>query len=245
MQTYPLALTAGLTIPFMATADLFVYESGTVTGSTDQRIMVKPDADAEIVLRPGQRFRLDKKEKKATRWQVRAFDPAAVISGAIIIGSGEFEDSNTLNKVTLDATFANNVTVLNDTAHRVPVTLDTTQIIQTSGGVIAYQKSYIATYLAAGAATLIVAPATNVNGIMVNRTSMVGCVTPAGVESAFMANTATPAGLYDGDVLAYCPAIAGMFVEDAQIKIPAGRGLWIVNGGTAGGVMKSILYTIL
>jgi hypothetical protein len=245
MQSYVLQLVGPQVVPFATVADLFVYESGAATGGTDTRIMVKPDTGAEIVLRPGQRFRIDKASKKATRWQVHAFDPAVTITGSIIIGSGEFDDANTLNKFTLDASLANNVTVMNTAAARVPVTLDTTQIIQTSGGVIAYQKSYNMTYLALGQVINIVTAAQNVNGIMVNRTSMVGTATPSGVEAAFIANAAVPTGSADGDVIAWVPAIPGLYVDDAQIKIPAGRGLWLINGGVAGGSMKSILYTIL
>jgi hypothetical protein len=96
----------------------FTLESTEKTGTGDQRIIVKPDNGDTLILKAGQGFRL---KDMTVQWLIWAYDPAATIYANIIVGDGEFQDSNTLNKVTLDASFANNVTVMNTTASPVPV----------------------------------------------------------------------------------------------------------------------------
>lgn len=84
------------------------------------------------MLRPGQQFRL---KQRSGRWFVRSYDGSSAIAGTIIIGDGEFFDSNTNNTVTLDATFANNVTVQNTGANPIPVDLTNTAVeIKNDGG---------------------------------------------------------------------------------------------------------------
>lgn len=94
MQSYPMALSAAVpSAVFMSEADLFVYESG-VSLVGDNRIIVKPESGAEIILKPGQRVRMAADREKTRVWYVRSFDGVSVITGTIVIGSGEFEDSN-------------------------------------------------------------------------------------------------------------------------------------------------------
>lgn len=226
MQTYALKLaTLAQAVQFTLEADRFVYESGATTPEGgDTRIKVKADTGAEIVLRPGQWFRLSPEEGRATRWQVQAFDPVAVIDGAVIIGSGEFGDANTLNKFKLDATFANNVKVTNTgageavpvaiasggvlvnntTGQRVPVTFDTAQTLNVNvlGQTVQYTNAWNAGGNAdTGGAIPIFLPASNPNGAYIEfaEVSMAngGSMSPQNVY--FMAKTTAPAAPGDGD----------------------------------------------
>lgn len=104
MQTYPLVLTAAApNVCFMAAADFFVFESGSSSG--DSHIVVKPSSGTEIVLKPGQRFRMPPMPQGdgVTQWFVRSLDGVSTINGKIIIGSGEFDDCNANNFVTIAA----------------------------------------------------------------------------------------------------------------------------------------------
>lgn len=167
MQTYALNLTGAASRIFPATADLFVYESGTNGPDGELRIIVKPDNGGEITLRPGQRFRLPPGEK-ASQWMVRAFDGTAPIVGAVIIGSGEFDDANTMNKFTLDASLANNVTVKNTDAERVPVALDPQDILNTSEPIMSYTNSKNVG-LIVSSNTILVSAAENQNGVIIEQ----------------------------------------------------------------------------
>lgn len=261
MQSYVLNLAPAAVRPFDVPADLFVYESGTPTPTTgDTRIKVKPNTGAEIVLRPGQRFRLAP-DSNATHWEVSALDPTVTLTGYVIIGSGEFDDANTLNKVTLDATFANTVTVTsmpgvqiaNTPAARIPTTADLSQTIPVSiagtvnvaGSTINYSSSWTNnTSTASGVPIQIVAPAANINGIMVSRSVL---FQDSNGPTMILAKASAPATWLDGDVIACAPGAASAsipVVEDAQIKIPAGRGLWLISPGIVA-QMRSLLYTIL
>jgi hypothetical protein len=132
MQTYPLKLSPTKDTEILhVQADLFVYESGDASVG-DTRIKVKPENGAEIVLRPGQRFRI---VDTAQRWIVSLFDTAADLTANIIIGSGEFDDANTLNTFKLDATFANNVKVTNAGAGQaIPITAPASLPVSVQGG---------------------------------------------------------------------------------------------------------------
>ncbi|MFZ6748041.1 hypothetical protein [Undibacterium sp. Ren11W] len=102
MQIYPFQFDATNNAkPVSALADLFVYESGSSAGDT--RIKVKPDNGAEIILKPGQRFRIS--EGRAQIWYVSSYDGVSVINGNLIVGSGDFGDA---------ATFANQATIVNN-----------------------------------------------------------------------------------------------------------------------------------
>lgn len=226
METYPINLTPGnggaYQIP--ATGDLFVYESATTAG--DVRIRVKPDTGGEIILKPGQRFRTP---ERTTMWTIRLVgtDPVA---GFLIIGEGDFDDANTLNKVTLDAQFANNVTVMNSAANRVPVSLDPNQLLQQAGPILAYTNSVKAALLA-NAVTQVIAPSVNVNGIIIEKQIFVN-----GNSVYSQAKAAMPTGADDGDVLAF-----GLITE--RIKIAPGKGVFCYASGTAN--TTYMLYTVL
>lgn len=185
MQTYALNLAGQPSRIFNTVADLFVYESGTNGEEGEVRIIVKPDNGSEMTLRPGQRFRLPPGEK-AQQWMVRAYDNEAPIAGAIIIGSGEFDDANTINKFTLDASLANNVTVKNGPDARVPVSLNPQDIINLADPIMSY-TDFKRVAVPAQAQTTVITAAENTNGVIIEQIYASGGGT-AGFEFAVPGN---------------------------------------------------------
>jgi hypothetical protein len=249
MQSYVLNLAVGAVRAFDVPADLFVYESGAPTPTTgDTRIKIKPNTGAEIVLRPGQRFRLAP-NSDATHWEVSALDPAVAIVGYVIIGAGEFDDANTLNKVTLDATFANQVTVTNTPAARVPVTLDTNQLlkldpnnsISSAAPVMAYTNAKSNISLPASAAANLITAAENVNGVIFEQ-----IVHSLGGGGVLLAKATAPTGPYDGEVLngLFAP-VSGPATVTQRIKVTAGKGVWVWNSHGSTIFVGNVLYTVL
>lgn len=258
MQSYPLILspaTPAKSIP--AAADLFVYESGVVTPDTgDARIIVKADSGSEITLRPGQRFRLVGQQ---TNWAIRAYDPSVSIVAQVIIGSGEFDDANTLNTFKLDGGFANSVTVTNTTGQRVPVAIDPNAVLNT-GLIVAYTDSFSTVYTnstnTGGGVVQMLAAARNVNGAVMNRFEIES--TTAGISgfATVLAKATAPISEFDGVVLFRKILVSGAAVRvsqdvsrDGMVKVPPGLGIWYVfgNGALAGvdGAYKSALFTVL
>jgi hypothetical protein len=250
MQTYLLNLTPGL--PFTAyqtSGDLFVYESGTAGVDTaDRRIVVKPDSGGEITLRPGQRFRIAPGQK-AEMWSVRTLDNSVTLTGSIIIGSGEFDDANTLNKFTFDTgSGALPMNVVNDTAHRVPVSLGNASL-NVSNPIMDYTETFFRNSNILAGAVQIVDPARNVNGIILQRwdvrqASANNGAIPGGMLS-LLAKTAAPTGLTDGDILftgGLATAGGGSWTDYhsndgttntlGAIRIPAGKGLYLYTNNS-------------
>lgn len=124
MQTHKLNIKPGVVQMVHVAADLFVYESGaTVPADGNSRIVVQTDTGTEIVLRPGQRFRVGASGGMPGRFGIRGLDPAAELNIEAVIGTGEFDDANTLNTFKLDGTFTNTVKVNNTVGEAVPVAL--------------------------------------------------------------------------------------------------------------------------
>lgn len=254
-----------LTLP--TAGDLFVYESA-ANQMAETRVRVRPDNGGEVILRPGQQFRA---QSPAERWNVRSYSGVENIDGFFIIGRGGFADSNTKNTVTLDASFANMVTVTNSPANRVPVSVDVTQTMPVSmvgevevkndagnplavsiTGVGQVQENLIAytgclnvantAFTTTTVMQQVVAPAANVNGIIINRYIFKN-------ESALvtmLAKSSAPGGNWDGDVLALNDvALATGYVrDDSKIKIPAGKGLYLYSSSAASHTL-SLTYTVL
>ncbi|WP_373987006.1 hypothetical protein [Duganella sp. BuS-21] len=261
MQAYVLKLAVNETRPFNLVGDLFVYESATPTPSTGEtRIRVKPDSGAEMVLRPGQRFRLSPGEK-AQHWEVKAYDPAVQLDGAVIIGAGEFDDANTLNKVQLDATFANIVKVNNTTAERVPVQLDPSTTINVAGTTVQYTNAFANNSVAATAAIQVFTAAQNPNGAYIEFAevslagSNSGATSPASVS--LLAGAVAPTTDIDGDLI-FVVSMGSMVGSSSmaqaasvneklsvRVKIAAGKGLWVNQTAVTGICKKTVLYTLL
>lgn len=93
---------------------------------------------------------------------------------------------------------------------------------------------------------VVVLPADNVNGIIINR--MI-CTNFQGWLSV-IAKSTPPTTLFQGDVLFVSdpsvPSVSPMTRENTKIKVPAGKGIYVIaNGAQNGGAMRAILYTKL
>ncbi|RFP36157.1 hypothetical protein [Duganella sp. BJB476] len=247
-------------------ADLFVYESGATTPiNGETRILVTPENGSQIVLRPGQRFRIT---KQVNAWTIQPYDPAATLTGSIIIGSGEFDDANTLNKVTLDATFANTVTVTNSLAAPVNVALnpatllklDTSTPLNIAGTTVQYTNSFIDATIVAATATQIFSAAQNPNGAYIEFAEI--AISTQSANSAcvvtLLAKATAPASGTDGDavMLGVCGGGGGGGISaqnlnqmlGQRIKIAAGKGLYLNQQVSASAVdrcVKTVLFTLL
>lgn len=257
MESYPLSFTAARgnqNLP--ASGDLIVYESAVAAGET--RLRVKPDNGGVVILRPGQWFR---NPSPVTQWAVESYNKTDVIDAVFVIGYGEFGDANTLNKVTLDATFANVVTVAgvantkvgNTVAERIPVTLDPTQTINTASNVMAYTASYSASAACvANTPIQMLAAATNVNGVVLNKFDMIyNTGGGAGIFSVIAKATA-PTSQSDGDVLASGVLSSGATVKigmdiakEGQPKVAAGKAIWYFATVIDGAPLRDALFTVL
>jgi hypothetical protein len=227
-------------------------ESGAVQASGaggDSRIKVKADSGSEIVLKPGQRVRMT---EQAQRWYVTSMDGMTPMTVNAIIGNGEFDDANTLNKFTFDSTSAAISTrITNDTTQRVPVTLDPAQIAKETNDGQTYTTSWnVSTATSAGQVYTVVAPGANVNGIRLLRSVFTKDNTQGGFFAVLARSGAAPTNIYDGDCIVMVPPNSSgdtsyqTFHNSDPIIIPPGKGLYVVsNAATAG--LKSLLYAVL
>lgn len=218
--------------------------SGGVTPAAAGNQAIKVQAGtsgSSIILMPGQSLRLPANDKAPGEWLVTNYKGAEVITGQVLVGEGDFHDSNIQNIVKLDATFPNGVKVTNDATAVIPV-----NIIGGSGNNIVYTASYTSQAgLTANTAVQIVAPGANVNGVTINRSLIAGCNS---IDLAFLAKATAPTSVADGDLLAYAPAgptgAQQTYTEDSQIKVPAGKGVYVISSG-AHNQLRSLLYTVL
>lgn len=240
---------AGASITIPCTGSGFWFESGTSTTSNSY-IIVKPDTGAEFRIKPGQSVK-DPKVQVST-WTVHAEDPAAIITGNIIIGNGDFNDDNVSNTFKLDATFANTVNVTNTAAQRVPVSLDPAQVLNIPGAIVAYTNSHIsAGSSVTNTAIQILAAAANVNGAILNKFELIASSSLAAAVTV-LAKATAPGAISDGDVLfgavlqAGVPArIALNTAECGSVKVPAGKGIWYISNSADGATLRDALITVL
>lgn len=238
MQSYPLQLSvASNTRTLSAQADLFVYESSsTVPDTGDARIVVKPDTGNEIVLRPGQAFRLQGGEM-ATNWNIKSLDSNVDITGTVIIGSGEFFDANKVTTVKLDGEFANNVNVNNTPAAPVHVRIDTEQIVNISGNILNYNRTYYSRAdVVAAKNQAIVTAAENVAGVVLQKWMIAHTMPGAGPNTvSILAKATAPLSKHDGDVLfshtmstaASSVNLSSDLAKDGMLMVPPGLGVWL------------------
>lgn len=262
MQTYKISLTATRSQQMIPTnGDLFVYESGTLTGPGAAHILVKPDNGNEIRLKPGQRFRLGD-DARANSWLIRSADGTSVIDGFVVIGAGDFDDANTNNVVTLGEGFNNVVTVQNPANNRVlvaldptatqqvsvpagvkitnagvaqsiPVTIGADSSISTSDPIMAYTNSKKVPFNS-GQVTALITPAENVNGIIVEQMICTNACT-------VLAKTSLPGGQDDGDIIEW--SMAAQATNRKRVKLAPGKGLYVYQVSSA--ATFYLLYTVL
>lgn len=231
MQSYPINIAPGETRVIQTTAQRFVYESGAATlRGGDARIVVKPDNGADIVLRPGQSFKLPGSESAAV-WSMRALDPAMTITGAVIIGSGEFED----NSFKIDA---------NSGAVPVNITSDG-GVVKTTGAYVALQKSWIGGTLVTGVDTEVVAPSANVYGAVINK-MLLQRGNSGGSDYYTFAKAPNGDKLFLNNLIPNTAAGAELMYEDiTQYELPAGWGLYLrATGASPQPGLKCIAYTL-
>lgn len=243
------------------------YESG--VSAINTRIIISPEVGGEIELKPGQRVKMTQMQKS---WRIRSLDPAATITGKILIGSGEFEDNSSL--VTLDASFANNVTVMNasvpvtvsggdveiknDAGNPIPTTITNTPSVTISGTAQVQENLIAATATSAhinktqGYVHSIVTAAQNTNGIIIHSAGGVFMAPNAvGVVGVLVKNGSNPATIDDGTPIAIGVASANgitQFSLPTKVRIPAGYSLSCVNslaGATFASVNVGVTYTLL
>jgi hypothetical protein len=249
MQSNKINIAVGASVTIPCQGNGFWFESGTST-TTNLYIIVKPETGTEFRLKPGQH--VQEPGTMSGTWTMRAEDPTAAITGNIIIGSGEFADNNTLNKVTLDATFANNVTVMNSTANRVPVALDPNATLNLASNIVVYTHKYAVAGGAAVANTAInmLPTATNVNGVVLNKFDAIDTAGSA-ASMAIIASAGAPTTVADGDVLWCGWVVNGMTKHEmdigkqGQIKVPAGKGIWLITDNPVSFTLRDALFTVL
>lgn len=269
LQTYDVSLGLNKTQPINAQGRYIYYLKGstplinggvTPSAAGNQAIKcVAGGTGASIVLMPGQSVRLPDNEKSPTAWQLTNYVNAEVITGQVLVGEGDFHDSNTSNTnfLKLDATFANNVTVTNTAAARVPVTADLTQTIpvaiagnvNTVQGTMQFTNSFESALLS-NVALPVVSAAENVNGVDVKQFITMGGAAAGAGFMALIAKATAPVTAIDGDVLEviYNSGMATFFSKSQpNIRVPAGKGLWIYcqYDNANAQVSKSVLYSIL
>lgn len=237
------------TMPLNIEASGLWYESG--TSAVNTRIVVSPEVGGDIELKPGQRVKMTALSKS---WRIRSLDPAATITGKILIGSGEFEDNSSL--VTLDASFANNVTVMNasvpvtisggdveiknDAGNPIPATITNTPSVTISGTATVQENLLPMTggvvhgFIAQNTGTTVITSAANTNGITIQSCTLCFGAGSSGMGISLVAKASgNPASILDGVVIfsAYCGANQDKSSAMPQkIKIPAGYGVSIFNG---------------
>jgi hypothetical protein len=119
MQSLNFAVSVGGAALILCPGTGIWYESGTSTTSNTY-IVAKPNGGGtEVTLKPGQHFQ--DAQNPAQQWTVTALDPTAGITGRLVIGNGDFGDSN--GQFTMGGT--GNVNVANLPAAPVPIAAGT------------------------------------------------------------------------------------------------------------------------
>lgn len=236
MQLYPLNLTvANPQTSFSVEANGFWYEE-CMASSGDNRILVKPENGADIILRPGQSFRLTEMTR---RFNVNSLDPTSVISSRVIIGSGEFSDNNT--------TIANVSGSVAISGGQIAIS----GVANVQENLIAINRKHftkvaLTNYAANFFYENVMAPAENVNGALIQSAMVLGNV--AAADIALVAHTALPYPFGTGELLFYVPAGTGVGVVvemKNKLKIPAGMGLYMVSETAAAVNLRAVNITTL
>lgn len=237
----------GRYIYYLAGTTANLTASNGVTGQGNQALKVTPgNTGASIILLPGQSLRLPAEDKQPSVWRIENYKNAEEITGTVLIGEGDFHDSNTNNLIRLDASFANNVTVMNDVAHRVPVAIDTSSrlpvaldpsVPMNTAVLMTYTNSFNSLAVAAGGPTAVITAVQNVNGAIIEQI----CTGNAAAASINLLVKATvPANAFDGDVM----NIGLPAVYTTRQKVAAGKAVWVWPQGSAPSSV-SVLFTLL
>lgn len=104
--------------------------------------------------------------------------------------------------------------------------------------------------LVANTAVQVIAPASNVAGVIIHQASMSMYFSAGSGFGCLIAKSSAPANNADGDVLLTngSGATAQVFNTASikgPIKVPAGKGIYFINSGSEGSGLRSCQYTIL
>lgn len=92
MQYQNITIQPGTSVNLQIPGTGIWFESGT-TSTLNSYIVVKPNmGGGELTLKPGQHFQDN--HQNVDQWNISALDSTATITGRIIIGNGDFGDSN-------------------------------------------------------------------------------------------------------------------------------------------------------
>ncbi len=250
MQSQDLKVGAGNSTLVQVPGTGIWFESGAST-TADAYIVVKPDTGAEITLKPGQHFQ--DPTHISREWRITGHDPAAVITGRLIIGNGDFGDSNISNTVSINNVIGNvpvvgTVTVGNTGANRVPIAINPTDTIKTQVMPMTYTTG-INTAAAVNVAVNIVTAAANVNGAILQQTLVSGQTNGTTYGTiCFIAKATAPASITDGDLLDCCtygPNSFTNFQNQSPIQVAAGKGIWLISNFNEAVMQKGALVTVL
>jgi hypothetical protein len=156
----------------------------------------------------------------------------AGIVGTILAGNYDFRDD------TVALSGSVNVSVLNDAAHRVPISMDQNELMKLDRPVAAYTDSWRGTVATLTTGTVFT-PAQNTAGMVVE----FGWSSTAGM--LLVAHTSMPNNSGStGDILSNSLYQVQNFGDFVRIKIAAGKGLYVCNP-TGGSIDVRLLFTDL
>lgn len=99
MQIYDITVAPNR-VQEVASSGRYIYYYNGSAGGADASITVKHDmSGTAIVLKPGQAFRLDDKERGGGRWLIGNYANTAPILGRIVVGNGRIDDNNVTGSV--------------------------------------------------------------------------------------------------------------------------------------------------
>lgn len=99
MQIYDITIAPN-NVQEVASQGRYIYYYNGSAGGADASITVKHDmSGTAIVLKPGQAFRLDDKERGGGRWLIGNYANTAPILGRIVVGNGRIDDNTITGSV--------------------------------------------------------------------------------------------------------------------------------------------------
>lgn len=99
MQIYDITIAPN-NVQEVASQGRYIYYYNGSAGGADASITVKHDmSGTAIVLKPGQAFRLDDKERGGGRWLIGNYANTAPILGRIVVGNGRIDDNTVTGSV--------------------------------------------------------------------------------------------------------------------------------------------------
>lgn len=126
-------------------------------------------------------------------------------------------------------------------------------VVETRDGGTAYGGVFSAAgAVAANALDTIVAPAANLNGVLIHASSQFSWDVGSNAEVTLLAKTSAPANWIDGDVLDLpisVVQVAGYFYTVRRLpeplRVPVGKGVYMFNARAQSTCLRNCVYTVL